>query len=149
MDEAPWEDSDSGATWKKMEVAEDEKDKATSTKIPGDNYLSPPEAIPVPPSPSLSLQASSSPSLSVQLPAPHSSFDRNLAQPQALVVDRTPSSGLMWDRLHEICTQKGYRRQDAMEVLKTRHASAGAAEAKRILLGGNDMGRTDTPGVGH
>ena len=77
-------------------------------------------------------------------PAPASSFGRNCEQSQAPVEDWAQDEKLTWDPLRAQCVQRGYRRKESKEVWKPRFASMGAAEAKRMPVGGDD---TDASGI--
>ena len=98
-----------------------------------------PEAILVPASSSLRAQAFSLPLALDRHPAPESAFDRNCEQSQAPVADRTQDEDLTSGQLHEQCSHRGCHRKESKNVSKTRLAAMGAAEAKRIPAGGNDM----------
>ena len=143
MEAVPLRNNISVTNGKGAEVEREKVDSAPSPGVPGENPPRSPAAIPVPDSPSLSARAPSSPSPAVQQPEPASSFDRHCAQSQSPAINRAPCGGLTWDRLHERCTQRGYPRKDAQNVLRTRLASTDAAESNRVPLGGYDM---DTAG---
>ena len=94
-----------------------------------------PDAIPVPDSPTLSVQLPPSPTLSVQLPAPVSCFGKNCTFSQSPVADRGRNDKLPRDQLRALYRQKGYCRKDSKAAPKTLLASmdAGASKPTRYL----------------
>ena len=142
-----WRGGPSGTNGNGMEMEGERVGSAPSAGIPGDISLISQAAVPVPDSPSFSVQVPSSPSFSVQRPEPALSCGRNCAQSPAPIVDRSPSEGLTSDRLHELCSQRGYCRKDSKDVSRTRPAATDAADAAvatRGSLGGNDVDTSDT-----
>ena len=111
-----------------MEAEGEKVDSAPRTGVPGDSRSGFP----------------SSPSLPFQLRKLASSFSRNCVQSQAPVTDRTLYVGITWDHPLERRAPRGYSREDAKDVSKTRPVSTGDAEAMRIPLGGDDMDTSET-----
>ena len=110
---------------KDMEVDRENASFSSSTGTPERNSGIRPEMVPVP----------ESPSLSIQLPSPQvpsdghqhlvSSFDKTCVPSRASWADGTQLAKMTWGQLYDQCSQRGLR--------KTRLATIDAAEAKRNL----------------
>ena len=127
-----------------MEVEEEKMDANPCAGDPGYSSHISPEAAPAPALPSFSAQVPSAPQPSVQHLEAESSCGRNCAQAQAPVAARTQDNELRSNQLHGQCSQGGYHQMESKEVLKTRLAPGGAAEARRKPVGGGDMGTSET-----
>ena len=91
-----------------------------------------PATVPVPASPSLSIQVPSSPPSSLQLPLANSSFSANRAQSPP-TVDTTGDNGyLTHDKLHDRCRGRGCAKKDSKAVLNSSLATMDAVERKRF-----------------
>ena len=122
-----------------MDVGAGKVDTISSPGTPGDSsHASLPDSL------SLPVQVPSSPKSPMQHPAPKFSSDRNCWQPQDPKVDRTQYRKLPWSQLHEQCSGRGYHQRELTDVLKTRLASMGAADAKRLPVADDDTDTSET-----
>ena len=106
-------------------------DKVARTLFPDADRSGLPRRVPVPDLPSLPVQVPSPPPFSVQFPPQVSSFGRNFESPQAPKLSRTRYERWPYDQVRESRRRRGYRGGNSLGVLKTRIASADAAEDKR------------------
>ena len=107
---------------------------STGTPRCDDRYH--PAAIPAPDSPTVSVDLPSSPRSPGRRPEWESSSDKECEPFRAPVAGRAQYDQLTWDQLHQQRSQRGFRRKESKEVVKTRLASTDAAEARHIPTGG-------------
>ena len=115
-----------------------------------------PVGSPAPECPASSERLPSPPRPPASHPEWESSLEKMCEPCQAPVVDWAHFDHLTWGRHHEQCSQRGYRRGESKEALKTRLASMDAAEAGRKPKGSVEQGapihvdgkRGRAPGVG-
>ena len=124
-------------------MVEERGDTTSTTGTSGDGAHFPPEAIPAPASPSLSVRVPSYPRPPLQHPPMESSSGRNCEQSRSPAVDRARYEELTWEQPHGQGSQGGYRQQESKWVLKTQFASIDDAEAKHKHVGGCDMDTTE------
>ena len=67
------------------------------------------------------------------------SFDRKCAPSRAPRCASTDYDQISYDQLHELCKQRGYHKEDAKAVIKTRQEATGAAERRPTEGAADDM----------
>ena len=90
-----------------------------------------PEMIPVPDSPSLSVQLPTKQPSKPNLHPPDSSSERTCELPQVPRADGAQYEDLSWGQLHDRCSQRGRRKKASKAVLNARLSTMDAAEVKR------------------
>ena len=83
----------------------------------------PPEATPIPDSPTFSVQLASPKSLWVRTQPPFPPFDNNRTPTQAPLVDHGRLDHLSYGQIHELRKRQGYNGKDSKSASKTRLAS--------------------------
>ena len=114
---------------KDMEVGREDGNSSLSTGTPESGSGPRPEMIPVPDSPSLSVQLPT-PQGPAVIPQPlEFSFDRTCAPSQVPREDGAQNAELTWGHLRDQCSQRGYWQEESKAVSKTRLPTMDAAEA--------------------